>query len=523
MTIANLDELSPATRAAEVVVIGAGIAGLILATRLSSRGHRVIVLESGGARQDSEVHPLNEVEQVGSEAYHGASMGRARCLGGTSTRWGGALLPVMPGDVSFTQSGWDADWLDIYPELMAHLPSAEALFDLPTTPYEDPLLQGVGSSSEPDFIPRLPKWPSFGRRNVAQLLTPQLQSLAGPEVILHATVTDFHFSDNGALASLTARSPNGASVTVTAPHFVLAAGAIESTRLLLLADRAADNRIFAPHDVLGRYFHDHISIDIADLHVPRLTAFNRHFGFRFEGKGMRSLRFEASEALRRAHDLPAALAQITFTSEVPGGFEAVRQMLRRLQRRELPTVGDLRDAALSAPWITRAAWWRYRHKRLLYPNHGKFRINVITEQMPRRDNRITLATTVDPFGQPLARLDWSVSQRDRESLIKVARLFVGAWEQSPYRSLATIKPLDGQAVDQSFESAGGTAHPGGTTRIGRSASQGVLDRDLRAFGIPNLTVTATSAFPNAGAANPTLMLVLATLRAADRLDGELRR
>src|SRR5260370_19442965 len=85
--------------ATDVLVIGAGIAGLLVATRLARAGRRVLVAESGGLKQIDETHPLNEVEQLG-DIYSGVDHGRFRCLGGTSTRWGGAMLPFHPADLA---------------------------------------------------------------------------------------------------------------------------------------------------------------------------------------------------------------------------------------------------------------------------------------------------------------------------------------------------------------------------------------------------------------------------------------
>ena len=75
-------QVDPAPIEADVLVIGAGIAGLILATRLSRSGLRVAVAESGATHQTPETHPLNEVVQTG-QIYGGADAGRFRCLGGT--------------------------------------------------------------------------------------------------------------------------------------------------------------------------------------------------------------------------------------------------------------------------------------------------------------------------------------------------------------------------------------------------------------------------------------------------------
>ena len=50
----DLSESNPSALEADVLVIGAGIAGLILATRLSQKGLKVVVLESGGRYQEKK-------------------------------------------------------------------------------------------------------------------------------------------------------------------------------------------------------------------------------------------------------------------------------------------------------------------------------------------------------------------------------------------------------------------------------------------------------------------------------------
>src|SRR5688500_12223965 len=117
---------------ADVHVIGGGIAGLLVATRLCKEGLRVIVSESGAEHQDDEPHPLNEVVHRRS-IYSGAARGRFRCLGGTSTRWGGAMIPFLPADLA-DNSAWPVR----YAELMAYCRDVERLFWLPDGPYDLP-------------------------------------------------------------------------------------------------------------------------------------------------------------------------------------------------------------------------------------------------------------------------------------------------------------------------------------------------------------------------------------------------
>jgi choline dehydrogenase-like flavoprotein len=491
---------------ADIAVVGGGIAGLIAATRLARTGKRVIVVESGGRRQDADTHMLNAVEQVG-EPYGGAAAGRFRALGGTSSRWGGALIPFAASDYEHPP-GWDADWLGVGEDLLRWLPQAEALFGLPAGPYDDETAPPL-AAADGAFVPRAAKWPPFAQRNVAHLLGAELAGASGPQVLLDTTVTGFEFHPDGRVAGLAARTGAGAR-TIAADQIVLAAGAIETTRLLLLLDRAADARLLAPHDVVGRYFADHLSAPRLRLETVDSPALNRVAGFRFEGQAMRNLRFEPDAALRATHALPAAFAHIAFESE-GGGFAVLRALLRGIQQRRAPAAGTVAELARAAPWLVRAAWWRAAHKRLLFPADARFHVHVVVEQRPDRASRITLSDRIDAHGVPLPRIDWRIADEDRAALARTAALFAQGWAASPLAPLAQLVPA------QSAGPGEGIYHPVGSARIGASARTGVVDRDLVVHGVPNLTLLSTAVFPTGGGANPTLMLVLAALRAAERL------
>ena len=60
-------------------------------------------------------------------------MDASRCLGGTSTRWGGALIPFMAGDFDVA-AGWDARWPVGVEAFTQYAPQVERIFELTETP-----------------------------------------------------------------------------------------------------------------------------------------------------------------------------------------------------------------------------------------------------------------------------------------------------------------------------------------------------------------------------------------------------
>ena len=503
---------------ADVLVIGGGIAGLLVATRLARAGRKVIVAESGGLAQIGETHPLNEVEQLG-DIYSGAEHGRFRCLGGTSTRWGGAMLPFQPIDLAEHGSAWSSTgWPIPLNTLTDHQGEIELLFGLKSGPYDFPEIM-PGLDGGPGLsLARLAKWPAFKLRNLASLLREDIESGKGPEIWLNATATHFAFEPSGLLAKVEMRSHNGRTLSVAATQTVVAAGAIESTRLLLLADHQNGDRIFAPDGVLGRYFYDHLSVATGKLVDPRRKELNRLVGFRFEGTTMRNLRFEPTAYSRAELTLPAAFVHIAFATDNPGGFDALRDVYRKIQRREKPSVRDIVKLSFALPWLSRAAWWRLVEKRLLFPDNADLEIHVVIEQEPNVGNRISLSSRrVDMHGCPIASVDWRVNQSDAGNLVATTKAFLDAWNTGPLADLAQAQLNLPQDPRNALAQGGGIYHPGGSVRMGVDASGGVVDGELRVFRVPNLSVVSTAAFPRGGGANPTMMLMMAAMRAADRI------
>lgn len=497
---------------ADVHVVGAGIAGLLAATRLAKAGLRVVVTESGGLHQEGETHDLNEVVHLGS-VYQGAEHGRFRCLGGTSTRWGGAMIPFLRSDL--VGEGARA-WPVTLDEIAGYREEVEAIFQLPPGPYERPDLAESLDGQLPSHVPRLAKWPSFPRRNVARLLDAAIRNPNGPEIWLNATATGFHLAANGRLSAVAAEAPDGSTLEVRAHETVIAAGAIESTRLLLLADRQHEGRLFAPLDVLGRYFHDHLSVCGGVVQPTDRRAMNRLAGFRFEGGGMRNLRFEPAEAPAVRARVPAGFAHLVIASEKGSSFDLLRDLYRQLQKGRLPDPATVLGLTRSLPWLTRALWWRHVEGRLLYPPQAVLELHVVIEQVPRAANRVSLSDSrVDRYGQPLATIDWSVGPVDQANLAAATAAFAEFWQSTTLSRLGTLTLRDETATAAALAEGGGIYHPGGSTRMGTGPANGVVDRDLRSFAVPNLTVASTSTFPSGGGANPTMTMMMFALRAAD--------
>lgn len=500
---------------ADVVVIGAGIAGLILSTSLAKSAVRTIVLESGTVTQAPEPDPLNSVVQVG-HSYRGAEYGRVRGLGGTSVRWGGAMLPFLPCDMEAHTAGWPIHWPITLDQLTPKFSELERLFRLPSGPFEVNNL-GFTERADPAFILRSAKWPLFKRRNVTAALRQELGA-HNPEIWLNATVTDFRLDGNGRLAGVTAVSPSGAKLSVWAKFVIVAAGAIESTRLLLLLDSQYSNRIFQPDGQLGRYFYDHLSAPAASIRSINRVALNETFGMQFTRSGMRDLRIEPSRELRWRLGLPGAFARVTALSSGEDAFAALRAVYLNRQSRSPFQLRHLIRLGRDLGWLMQAMQWRVVKRRLLAPRNSSFELTLVIEQFPHVANNISLAPDrVDRYGMPLAKIAWRTNPQDSRTFRVLQSELIAYWNESGFAALGSLEPTPEQVFLERLQTDSDFFHPGGTTRMGRDVHSGVLDADLRTYRIDNLYVVSTSAFPSGGGANPTFMLMAIALRAAEHV------
>ena len=82
---------------ADLVIVGAGAAGITIATRLIGRPLNVVVLESGGVDFEQEVQDLYRGTVIGLPTED-PDVSRLRYFGGTTNHWAGWCRPLEPED-----------------------------------------------------------------------------------------------------------------------------------------------------------------------------------------------------------------------------------------------------------------------------------------------------------------------------------------------------------------------------------------------------------------------------------------
>lgn len=524
MSIRNLrDAEFDESKSAQVCVIGAGFAGLVASLRLAKRGYSVILLESGYLTVEPDINELNRAD-TSATTYAGAMTGRIRGLGGTSRRWGGRLLPLTPHDTSprphLALDGWPfaLHELDIYTS------EIEQMFGLDHTAFEGDVLDGIDPDiviprSDPDIQIRLPKWPGFRRRNIGRRLRGQILRNSALQLLLGATVCEFKMTPAGRLASVKARSLGGRKVTVTADHFLITAGTIETTRLLLLLDQQTQHRAFQDCRALGHYFQDHIRVEVGRLMPADDHRVTRLFGYDYWGNTRRKLYFQLSDQAQDTNAVASAYAEARLHISDGTPLDRLRALVRDFQRHEIQnSLRKLLYVLADRDLLASLGLWRALTQKMFLPSTTELRLDVRIEQVPTYNNRITLSDQCDSFGIPLPRLEWSPGETELRTFLRMIQCLRDFWLRAGIEQLCPVI-WNPAVLDEtlSLSDCVDTSHPSGTTRMGASPTDSVVNANLQCHAISNIWIASASTFPTAGSANPTFTIIQLALRAADAI------
>jgi choline dehydrogenase-like flavoprotein len=510
----------PVPEHSDICILGAGAAGILLATELARAGLRVALLEGGGLRQEQRSQDIYQSELTGLP-HHGIHGGRFRTFGGTTTQWGGQVLELNSFDFEPRPHVEGSGWPFPKQELDAFYERALVFEGLRRVERNDAAVWSALGLDPidlgPDFSMLYSRW--CPERNFARLHEKALNSTRGLEVYTHANAVSFELNDaRNSIVAVNIRSFGGRRARVTASKFVVCLGGIESTRLLLqeLGEEAAP---WQTNGLLGKHYQDHIGINgIAITGIRPQPAF-RYFGYA-NSKGFRyHNKIHLKESLQRElGTLNVACTIGPVHKENRSRDQALLALRRIVREREMPSVAEALATSLHVPGIAaQILSQRYRGDA---PAWKKTAIVLHCEQSPLSPSTISLSDERDELGLRRTRLQWQVSDQELHTLRTFTRVAAATFERIGF---AHIEAPAGFYEDDGLVRAmcGDSNHHMGGTRMSTSPSEGIVDSNLRLHGIANGFVCSASVFPSSGFSNPTHTMLALAMRLADKLAAEL--
>lgn len=543
----------------DVCVVGAGVAGFGVALQFLGTRYRVLVVESGGDTPEAEINDLSEIENAGARRAPQA-LTRARCVGGTSSLWSGRCGVFDPIDFAarnwIPHSGWPISEADVRP----YYDRAGALLGLGPSSYRGHAAGYIAAEAPTSVFDRRTFEPVVFQFSVHDpshqqaLRTSVMHGVEGAEhigvlqhagapkpthfgeayrslleaapnitLLKHATATEvLTNADTSQAMGVSIASIEGHRATVAASIVVLCCGGIDNARLLL-ASRSKDPRgVGNRHDTVGRYLTDHPFTVIASYQGEGSRGLRRMLGHRWIDRdnirhvytiGARL----AAERQRAEGLLNGAIHIVDWGGEGSAMREAkVALGMVRSGPQRLEGLSKLSGLMLRPDKIGFGAYERYLLKRPSLSSPERVDFGCVVEQLPDPESRVVLSSQLDGLGRPRARLQWRVSEREFETLVRMSDLF-----DEEVRRLGFVAPdrvlWRSRGVTEWCDSVHDMAHPMGATRMSRSPEQGVVDQDCRVHGVDGLYIAGSSVFATSGYMNPTLLLLSLSLRLADHL------
>jgi choline dehydrogenase-like flavoprotein len=523
-------------------VIGTGAGGGILAHRLAKAGLRIISIEQGealpddyfvnrnppGTRKDFGIRPntvfppepanalfLHELF-AGADTRSSSRPAEERfrqfqilALNGLQNLWNGVSLRFAPPDFDGWPIGYDelARHYAAVEERIVVCGTTERISALPDgvfippkalRPADELLAKAVRSLKIPDthVIPNrkaIETRPGKQNRCIStgvcttgcpvgalykfsHRLLPEIQSLSNYTLRLKTKVTRLHADKTTGLITLVecVNTETLEQYSISARFVVLSAGAIESPRLLFnSADETYANGLGNSGGALGCYLQDNPSV-LLQTSLPQLWG-----------------RKAADDIGYGDHLLLMSRALLDDGSSVSFTGQAIH------------TIPDI-PYYLSA-FNTVPRWIKPSVARLLFNSYMS--IVLFCPSEVARTNRVTPSTQSDHFGVPQVDIYYETSDatsKRMESMLQFGRHVLR-------------KASFGMPVMSSRGKAGSGIHYAGTCRMSRSATEGVVDKDLRAHDHDNLYVCDGSVLPTL----PDKHSALTIMALADRLAAHL--
>jgi choline dehydrogenase-like flavoprotein len=546
--------LSGSSLTADVAVVGAGPAGIVVALELARAGRRVLLIDSGGDSTNAAVQRLGELAQA-DPTHVPMSLATSRQLGGASNLWGGRCVPFDAIDFEQREIAGNSRWPVDYDTLTPFFQRAcdwcacgDAIFNARAVP------NLAGHSLVPGFpdgdvlASSLERWSL--PTNFAREYRDAIADTPGLTVVTNLTCTEIVCDPSQPrVLHLRAQSLDGRSVVISALRYVLACGGLEVTRLLFASNRLHPAGLGNHSGHLGRWYMAHVESRIARVHFttpPKETI----FGHERDPAGVyvrRRLTF--SSELQTNERLPNAamwlvnpevsdpshgnailsFVYLALASPVGRFFvaEGIRQAhIKTATRRSvLPhLLNVLRHLPSAIRFAVAFGYQRFLKRGRKVPGFfvpsaaNAYPLLYHGEHLPHFESRVETVAERDALGMPRLRTHLWFSNEDITQVMHAHRCLDHYLRE---RGVGYLEYLHDDSEAAVREQLFGGYHQAGTTRMSATPDHGVVDGDLAVHGLSDLYIASSSTFVTSGQANSTFMLIVFALRLADHLNARL--
>ncbi|MDO3677271.1 GMC family oxidoreductase [Paenibacillus ehimensis] len=511
----------------DVVIVGAGAAGGVLAKELSEAGMSVVVLEAGPFRDPQHDFASDELamQSLGwqeariVDGRDPLQMGHNNSgwgVGGGTTHFTGVFLRFHESDFrTKTLDGVGEDWPITYSDLEPYYTKIEKEIAV-SGPKYFPWGEFHGPYPYPERDPISPNAQVFARgceklgirwvvSPLAILSAPfegrppcinrgfcnqgcmpdaKFSTLivhipkamkAGAEVLADCRVTQVNTDESGRATGVTFVH-NDVTYEQRARLVIVSAYVVETPRLLLnSANSRFPDGLANSSGWVGKAFMTHSSHDVY-------------------------ARFE--EEVRLYKGTPVLATTQDFYSTSPERDFARGYTLHAHGVRPVSFASGITQSDEDGP-----VWGKRLRETILDYNYFG-RVTLVGEVLPNPDNAITLSDEKDAFGMPRAKVTFSYGENDRRLI---------------QHAIGTMSEILSAAGGKPEFVVPDTAHLMGGCRMGNDPDTSVVNSYGQTHDIPNLFICDASIFVTSGGGNPTNTVMALAARTADYIKATMKR
>ena len=498
----------------DALIVGTGAGGAPLMARLARAGLSVVALEAGPLFEPAKDFATDELAQqilfwkderlsAGTDALAFGANNSGIGVGGSTLHYTAYVPRAQPDDFQhYTEFGVGVDWPLGYAELQPYYEELETLLGV------------SGTSPYPWGPPRRTAYPlpALGLNGAAQLMQracAQLGIRTAPAA--NAALSQRYYQKGiGWRAACTNRGfcqagcSTGAKASMDVTFVPLALQSGAELRPLSFASQietGSDGRVTGVvYTNSGREHRQsckHLFLCAGSIETPRLLLINGlanasgQVGRNFMAHTGMQVWGQFEDDVRPYKGIPGGLISEDMhrprDADFAGGYL-------------LQSIGVMPLTYAEQVVRGRGLWGDALAKCMQGYNHTAG-INILGECLPSASNFVELSSGLDARGLPKPRIHFSAGINEQRLMCHAEALMRQIWVAAGASDVWSFKRF---------------AHIMGTCRMGRSASQAVVNSDGRAFDVPNLYISDNSTFPSALAANPALTIMALALRTADR-------
>lgn len=504
----------------DVVIVGAGAAGGVLAKELAQSGLSVVVIEAGPFRNPQKDFASDELSMKNLgwqdtrivDGQNPLTMGHnnsGRGVGGGTVHFTGVFLRFHESDfMTRTLDGVGEDWPIRYEDLEPYYDKIEKEIAV-SGPKHFPWGPFQGPYPFPERDPTSPNANMFQR--ACEKLA--IRSVVSPLAIISAPFEgrppciNRGFCNQGCM-------PNSkfSTLIVHIPKAVLAGAVVLAdcmvTQVLMKPDGTAEGVEFVHEGVSYRQKGKLVILSAYCVETPRLLLNSATSQFPdglanssgWVGKGFMThssydVYAKFPDEIRIYKGTPVlATTQEFYESNLERGF-ARGYTLHAHGARPVAFAQGISKSEEGPVWGR-----KLRETLMEYNHYG--RVTMVGEVLPSENNNVTLVDEKDSNGLKRAKVTFSFGDNDRK-LINHA-----------VETMRSILRAAGGAPEYTIPD---TAHLMGGCRMGDDPTKSVVNRYGRSHDIPNLFICDASMFVTSGGGNPTNTVMALAARTADHI------